>query len=119
MITASKRSLYRTLISRNSNNPKKLWPVLNSLLPRTLSPSFPAFSSASNLAESFLNFFQAKVTKLASSFLLQFHLQRIIHLPSHHCHFLHLFLPLSQKLNASFCLYQMQHANLIPFQLHY
>src|SRR5271170_3988548 len=68
MITASKRSFYRTLISKNSNNPKKLWPVLNTLLSRTLPPSFPAFNSASNLAESFLSFFQAKVTKLASSF---------------------------------------------------
>src|SRR5277367_3692247 len=68
MIAASKRSFYRTLISKNSNNQKRLWPVLNTLLSRTLPPSFPAFNSASNLAESFLSFFQAKVTKLASSF---------------------------------------------------
>ena len=68
LITVSKRSFYRSLIAKNSNNPKKLWPVLNSLLSRTLPPTFPTFSSASNLAESFLNFFQDKITKLSSSF---------------------------------------------------
>src|SRR6476619_5906867 len=41
---------------------------MNSLLSRTLPQSLPTFSSASNLATSFLNFFTDKVTKLSASF---------------------------------------------------
>src|SRR6478609_6852280 len=68
LITASKRSLYRSRINQHSNNPKKLWPIMNSLLSRTLPQKLPTFSSASNLATSFLNFFTDKVTKLSASF---------------------------------------------------
>ena len=48
--------------------PKKLWSVLNSLLSRTASATLPTFSSASDLASVFLNFFDNKITKLCSSF---------------------------------------------------
>src|SRR6476469_4860276 len=41
---------------------------MNSLLSRTLPQSPPTFSSASNLATSFLNFFTDKITKLSASF---------------------------------------------------
>src|SRR6478609_2607019 len=41
---------------------------MNSLLSRTLPQNLPTFSSASNLATSFLNFFTDKVTKLSASF---------------------------------------------------
>src|SRR6476469_2727117 len=36
LITASKRSLYRSQINQHSNNPMTLWPIMNSLLSRTL-----------------------------------------------------------------------------------
>ena len=68
LITASKRSLYRSRINQHSNNPKKLWPIMNSLLSRTLPQNLPTCSSAPNLATSFLNFFTDKVTKLSASF---------------------------------------------------
>src|SRR6476469_6018689 len=68
LVTASKQSLYRSQINQHSNNPKKLWPIMNSLLSRTLPQSLPAFSSASNLTTSFLNFFTYKITKLSASF---------------------------------------------------
>ena len=56
LITASKRTLYRTLVSKNAKNPKKLWPSLNSLLTRTPTPTLPSFSSSSDLATLFLFF---------------------------------------------------------------
>src|SRR6478609_5421341 len=68
LVTASKRSLYRSQINQHSNNPKKLWPIMNSLLSCTLPQSLPTFSCASNLATSFLNFFTDKIAKLSASF---------------------------------------------------
>lgn len=68
LVTNSRRTYYRTLIANNSKTPKKLWPVLNSLLTRTLPPTLPTYSSAQDLAKSFLDFFEDKITKLSSSF---------------------------------------------------
>ena len=67
LITASKRAVYRSLISNHSKNTKKLWPILNSLLTRTSPPTLPTFSSASDLVTSFLNFFGDKIIKLSAS----------------------------------------------------
>ena len=67
MITKSRRTYYRNLIVRCSDQPKKLWSALDALLSRTIPPSLPSFTSASNLASSFLQFFNDKITKLCTS----------------------------------------------------
>src|SRR5437867_8663773 len=67
LITTARRSYYRTLISLSSNQPKKLWASLDSLLSRKTSPSLPTSSSPFLLANSFLNFFGDKIAKLRST----------------------------------------------------
>src|SRR4051812_20966950 len=69
LIPTARRSYYRTLISLSSNQPKKLWASLDSLLSRKTSPSLPTSSSPSLLATSFLNFFGDKIAKLRSTLL--------------------------------------------------
>src|SRR5437867_2889546 len=59
--------LYITLISLSSNQPKKLWASLDSLLSLKTSPSLPTSPSPSLLATSFLNFFGDKIVKLRST----------------------------------------------------
>src|SRR3989442_13612497 len=66
-ITTARRSYYRTLISLSSNQPKKLWASLDSLLSRKISPPLPTSPSPSLLATSFLNFFGDKIAKLRST----------------------------------------------------
>jgi len=70
LITASKRSYYRSLILKHLDKPKKLWSLFDSLLSRNPPPSLPSCSSPSHLAESFLHFFDDKITKLSASFSL-------------------------------------------------
>src|SRR5881296_1304684 len=67
LITTARRSYYRTLISLSSNQPKKLWASLDSLLSRKTSPPLPTSPSPSLLATSFLNFFGDKIAKLRST----------------------------------------------------
>ena len=73
LLTASKRSYYRTLISSNQNSPKKMWQAVNSLLGRNLPKILPNAESASVLATSFLNFFNDKIVKLCTSIPLNIH----------------------------------------------
>jgi len=68
LITAARRSYFRTIVSSNSNHPRKLWSALNSLLSRNIPPSLPSTSSFPTLALSFLNFFQEKISKFSSAF---------------------------------------------------
>ena len=68
LIAISKRSYYRNLISLCSNQPKKLWSTMNSLLSRNVPAVLPNALSHSTLATSFLNFFDQKITKLCSAF---------------------------------------------------
>lgn len=68
LITASRRSYYRTLISNSSYQPKKLWSALDALLSRKSPPCFPTSIAPDQLASSFLNFFGDKITKLCSTF---------------------------------------------------
>src|SRR5437867_12367190 len=70
LITTARRSYYRTLISLSSNQPKKLWACLDSLLSRKTSPPLPTSPSPSLLATSFLNFFGDKIAKLRSTLTL-------------------------------------------------
>jgi len=67
LVTAAKSSYYRSMISQNQDNPKKLWGTLDSLLGRSIPKSLPSTDSPSNLATSFLKLFDDKITKLCSS----------------------------------------------------
>src|SRR5579864_5316378 len=68
LVTSSRRSYFKSLVSSLAQQPKKLWSTLDSLLAHHTPPSLPNQTSASTLASSFLNFFHAKITKLSSSF---------------------------------------------------
>ena len=68
LIAKSKRSYYRRLISQCSTKPKKLWSTLNSLLSRNVPAVMLNCLSFSTIADSFLHFFDQKVTKLCSAF---------------------------------------------------
>ena len=68
LISKSKRSYYRNLISLCSNQPKKLWSTMNSLLSRNAPAVLPNNLSNSTLATNFLNFFNQKISKLCSAF---------------------------------------------------
>src|SRR2546426_3896435 len=67
LITASRRSYFRNLISSCTSQPKKLWSALNSLLSRKPPPCLPTFTDPSQLASSFLNFFGDKITRLCAT----------------------------------------------------
>jgi len=67
MITTAKSSYFRNMISQNHDCPKKLWGTLDSLLGRNIPKSLPSTDSPSELATSFLNFFDDKISKLCSS----------------------------------------------------
>ena len=54
------------MIKQNQDNPKKLWGTLDSLLGRSIPKSLPSTDSPSDLASSFLKFFDDKITKLCS-----------------------------------------------------
>ena len=66
MITASRRQYFKTFISTCSQQPRKLWTAFNNLLSRKPPPTLPNLTSSSTLADSFLNFFNDKITKLCS-----------------------------------------------------
>jgi hypothetical protein len=66
LISASKRSYYRNLISQSKVNPRRLWSSLNSVLHRSSGVTQPSCSSSSQLASSFLSFFSDKIIKLTS-----------------------------------------------------
>ena len=66
LITVARRDYYRTLISKQSSQPRKLWNILNTLLSRSSPPTLPT-SSGSSLASSFLTFFGEKIVKLHSA----------------------------------------------------
>ena len=68
LITSSRRNYYLSLISSLTNQPKKLWHALDSLLSRKAPPCLPTTSSMSELAVSFSNFFGEKIVKLCSTF---------------------------------------------------
>src|ERR1051325_5882160 len=70
LVTASRRSYYRNLISQCRSQPKKLWSALDSLLSRKIPPCLPTCSSPSELASTFLNFFNDKIAKLFSSLIV-------------------------------------------------
>ena len=67
LITAAKRQFYRDLISSLQQNSKKLWATLDTLLGRNFQRSLPNAESPSQLAGTFLNFFNDKIQRLSSS----------------------------------------------------
>ena len=69
LITTAKRDYFRNLVTQCSKQPKKLWSTLDSLLSRNSTPALPNSISSSILANSFLQFFDQKVSKLCSSFI--------------------------------------------------
>src|SRR5579864_7040282 len=60
LVTSSRRTYFKSLVSSLVQQPKKLWSTLDSLLSSHTPPSLPTQTSASTLASSFLNFFQDK-----------------------------------------------------------
>ena len=72
MITKSRRIYYRSLIAENSSKPKKLWATLNSLLHRKSEPVLPTFTSISEITNSFLKYFNNKITTLCSNLPIVF-----------------------------------------------
>jgi hypothetical protein len=70
LVTAAKRSFFRNAISTASRQPKKLWSLLDSLLSRHSPCVLPNSLSPISLANSFLDFFNQKISKLTSSFVL-------------------------------------------------
>ena len=67
LITQSRQSYFKNLISDLSSHPRELWSCLNSLLGRSNVSSLPSFTSPSSLATSFMNFFSDKIVKLSSN----------------------------------------------------
>ena len=67
LITISKRSYFRNLVSQCVKQPKKLWSALDTLFSRNSPPVLPNCISSSTLATSFLQFFDQKITKLCAS----------------------------------------------------
>jgi hypothetical protein len=66
LITTARRDYYRTLIAKQSSQPRKLWNTLNSLLHRSCPPTLPT-TSDSSLSSTFLTFFADKIAKLQSA----------------------------------------------------
>ena len=81
LITTARRSYYRTLMSLSSNQPKKLWTSLDSLLSRKTSPSLPTSPSLLFVP---LPFSTSSVTRLQNSALPFFLFLLLLppHLPS-------------------------------------
>ena len=67
MLSAAKRAFFRNTISENQHSPKKLWQSLNSLLHRNTSSCLPNSDTPSELATSFLNYFNDKIHNLRAS----------------------------------------------------
>ena len=67
LITNAKREHYRTLVAKQSAQPRKLWNTLNLLLGCSKRSSLPATTSPSSLASAFLTFFGDKIAKLQST----------------------------------------------------
>ena len=67
MITKSKRSYYRQLISSCHDQPKNLWRTMNSLLGRNQPKILPNSDSSSALASSFITFFNDKISNLCAT----------------------------------------------------
>ena len=67
LITLSKRTHFKKLVTDCENQPKKLWSTLQSLLSRSTPPILPNSISSSNLAKRFITFFDQKVVKLCAS----------------------------------------------------
>ena len=68
LISTSRRSYYRSLISRHKNQPRQLWSTLNSLLSRKSAPSLPTTTCYKQLSSTFLQFFDDKISKLCLAF---------------------------------------------------
>ena len=68
LITKSRRTYFRNLITTHSQQPRKLWSALDGLLCRKPPPTLPNSISAPTLASAFLQFFDNKITNLCSKF---------------------------------------------------
>ena len=103
LITASRRSFYRSLITRNKDQPRHLWATLNSLLSHKCSPSLPT-GSFPLLISSFLKFFDKKFQNYAQPFLLVLPHQHLLisHPPSLLQHLINLHQPLLRKFKLPY-----------------
>lgn len=67
LITTSRRTFYRTLITQNQYNPRHLWSTLNALLSRKIPQSLPSGFSLPELSSNFLKFFENKISRLTAN----------------------------------------------------
>lgn len=66
LISASRRSFYRSLVTKFKDRPRNLWSTLNDLLSRNSRSCLPSYASLAELTNSFLNFFNDKIVKLTA-----------------------------------------------------
>ena len=64
LVNSDKASYYKKLVLDNSQDPKKLWKALKSVLHSTTDTVLPTHRSRKNLADSFVNFFSDKIAKI-------------------------------------------------------
>jgi DNA-directed RNA polymerase subunit F len=64
LIEKSKREYYQGLVNDNSNNSKKLYKVVNTLLNKTNEQHLPSHDSAKEVANRFGNYFHDKIVKI-------------------------------------------------------
>ena len=64
LIEKSKREYYQGLVNDNSNNSKKLYKVVNTLLNKTNEQHLPSHDSAEEVANRFGNYFHDKIVKI-------------------------------------------------------
>ena len=67
LITSARRDYFRNLVSNSSNQPRKLWSTLNTLLSRSTDKKLPYFVPMPDLPMAFLRFFTDKITRLRST----------------------------------------------------
>ena len=68
MMTKAKSKYLADVISENSDNPRRLWNSINSILHRIQPPALPEFTSVKALCEHFSTYFAAKMETIDSRF---------------------------------------------------
>ena len=67
-MATAKADFYSNIISENSDDPRKLWKTINSVLHRKPTPSLPDHDSPDLLCQKFSDFFVNKISKIRQAF---------------------------------------------------
>ena len=68
MMTKAKSKYLADVISENSDNPRRLWSSINSILHRIPPPALPEFTSVKSLCDHFSKYFVEKIETTRSKF---------------------------------------------------